>query len=158
MLKMLFCSMTFMIIALYSARIIWLLVVQNANIWRFSGETVCSFLLLILLASFDDPLYYFHVDNPNLFSYVFSEFCVATFVAGLLIHWLRSIARHRSKELEPEATRMMKFLHKSMIVGKKTTIFLVVLYLVMVIAFTILNCAFFYTVEGNPGAGALSIN
>ena len=43
-------------------------------------------------------------------------------------------------------------------VGKKTTIFLVILYLAMVIAFTTLNCAFFYTVEGNPGAGAISIN
>ena len=112
MLKMLFSSMTFMIIALYSARIIWLLAFQNANPYRFSGETWCSCILLVLLASFDDPTYYFHVKNPNLFSYLFAEFGVAAFVAGLLISWLRSIARHRSKELEPEATRMMRFVHK----------------------------------------------
>ena len=41
MLKMLFSAITLMIIALYCARIIWLLLVQNANPWRFSGETVC---------------------------------------------------------------------------------------------------------------------
>lgn len=42
--------------------------------------------------------------------------------------------------------------------GNKTLIFMVLWYMVMVITFMILYCTFYTSVEGNPGAGELSVN
>ena len=111
-----------------------------------------------MLVAFDDPWYWAHVRNPSFFTYAVAEFGTALFVAGLLIFWLRDIARHRSPEPDAGATKLQKFLHRSMGMNKWIGAFLVFLFVLLVTCFTALYCVFYWAVAGDPGAGEISVN
>lgn len=73
---------------------------RTVNWMDFPFETLCTWALLAGLINFNDPWYFIHYRNPNFWTYVIAEFNTALFVAGLMVFWLRDIARHRNKELE----------------------------------------------------------
>ena len=118
----------------------------NVNPNEFPYESLCTWALLIGLLNFNDPWYFLHYRNPNFFTYVIAETSTAMFVAGLMIFWLRDLARQRSKTLEPNATKMQKFLHESMGYNWIVMSGLVFFYIVLVVDFTALYSMFYWDV------------
>ena len=79
---------------------------NNINLNEFPYESLCTWGLLMGLVNFNDPWYFIHYRNPNFFTYVIAEVSTAMFVAGLMMFWLRDLARRRNKTLEPNATKL----------------------------------------------------
>ena len=158
-LKVVFTYLTLGVFLALSGKLLHLLIVKNVDISKIQFDTLCTWaLVFLLLCGFDDPGYYFHVQRPGFLSYFLYEFGIAAFTSGLLIFWLRDVARHRSKELEEGATKMQKFLHRSMGRSRTCNVFLVFMYVLTTVVFMALYCIFYISVEGNPGAGEISIN
>ena len=124
----------------------------------FPYETLCTVALLAGLINFNDPWYFIHYRNPNFWTYAIAEFNTALFVAGLMIFWLRDIARHRTKNLEPNATKIQKFFHESMGYNWPSVAGLVALYIILVVDFTVLYCIYYWDVKSNPGDAEISLN
>ena len=124
----------------------------------FPYETLCTVALLAGLINFDDPWYFIHYSNPNFWTYAIAEFNTALFVAGLMLFWLRDIARHRSKNLEPNATKLQKFFHESMGYHWISVAGLVSFYIILVVDFTVLYCIYYWDVKSHPGDAEISLN
>ena len=131
---------------------------RTVNWMDFPFETLCTWALLAGLINFNDPWYFIHYKNPNFWTYVIAEFNTALFVAGLMIFWLRDIARHRNKELEQNANKLQKFFHESMGYNWLSMTALVIFYIALVVDFTALYSMFYWDVKSNPGDGEISLN
>jgi len=71
---------------------------------KLSFETMSSLTMLFLLFIFNDPFYPVHVYDPKFITFAISEFQTSLFVAGMLIFWLRDVARHKNPELKSNAS------------------------------------------------------
>ena len=116
-------------------------------------ETMSSLTLLFLLFLFNDPFYPVHVYDPRFLTFALSEFQTSLFIAGMLIFWLRDVARHKNPDIPANASRVQKFLHQQQGYNKGVMTFLGVFYVVLVLDFMTLYCLFYVKVEGDPGAG-----
>ena len=106
-------------------------------------ETKSSLALLFLLLLFNDPFYPVHVYQPGFLTFAASEFQTSLFIAGMLIFWLRDVARHENPALAKKASRAEKFLHQRQGYAKGWMTFLGVLYVVLVLDSMALYCLFF---------------
>lgn len=112
-MKLIFGWWTFIVTLAYSAKMGYLLIIKGKHPDMFPFDCYATWGLLWLLLCFDDPSYKFHVEDPNFFTYFISEFGISLFIAGLLMYWVRDIARYRADELAPNQSKMQKFLHNS---------------------------------------------
>ena len=108
--------------------------------------------LLFLLFLFNDPFYAVHVYDPKFITFAISEFQTSLFIAGMLVFWLRDVARHKNPEISPDASAVEKFFHKNQGYSNAMLGFLGVIYVILVIDFMVLYCLFYVKVEGDPGA------
>ena len=131
---------------------------HKEDVKKMPFETISTLALLFLLLQFDDPYYYAHVYKPSFFTYAITEFGIAIFVSGLLVFWIRDIARYRNKKLDDGASKAQKFIYKSMGMNNCILLCLGLFYIALTLCFMALYCTFYITVEGNPGAGELSVN
>ena len=100
--QQLFLKLVFVVIAalacvVYFIKLLRMATSKRADLAQFPFETLCLCFLLFLLIWFNDPTYYSHVSGGGSFmSFTMGAFGTATFIAGLLIFWLRDLARHRN--------------------------------------------------------------
>lgn len=71
---------------------------------KLAFETMSSLTLLFLLFLFNDPFYPVHVYDPKFITFAISEFQTSLFIAGMLIFWLRDVARHKNPRLPANAS------------------------------------------------------
>lgn len=79
---------------------------KNVSIDQLPFESAFTYVMLILLLTFNDPWYFFHIKNPSFATYFIGEVGTAMFVAGILVFWLVDIARHKEPEISPDATKL----------------------------------------------------
>ena len=112
--------------------------------------------MLILLLTFNDPWYFLHIKNPSFATYFIGEVGTAMFVAGMLVFWLVDIARHKEPELSPDATKLQKFVHKSMTFNYGIGMALGIFYAFLVVNLITLYGLFYWAVRFDPGEAEIS--
>jgi len=107
--------------------------------------------LLFLLFLFNDPWYAAHIYQPSVLTLTLSELQISMFAAGLLIYWIRDVARYRTERAPRTAGVFAKYLHKSTSDNQVVVTFLFVFYVLLVVVFTGIYLVFFFQIEADPG-------
>ena len=96
-LKLVFVAASTLTCVVYFIKLLVMARGKRAQLDQFPFETLCLWFLLLLLIFFNDPTYYSHISGGGSFtSFASGALGTATFIAGLLIFWLRDLARHRN--------------------------------------------------------------
>jgi hypothetical protein len=110
--------------------------------------------LLFLLFLFNDPWYPLHIYQPSLLTLTASELQISMFAAGLLVFWIRDVARYRPKRAPKEANLFGRYMHKTTADNQIMVSFLFVFFVLLVVIFTGLYVVFYFQVEADPGFAA----
>ena len=157
-LKMILFFSSLGVLIVYGIRVASLISSRGARFDDLPFETLCTFVMLILLVNFNDPWYLLHVNNPSFATFLVGQISTALFIAAMLVFWLLDVARHKSPELVPNASTLDKFLHQESKLDLRVIMALTIFYIVLVLDFVILYGMFYLAVEGNPGEGEISFN
>ena len=157
-LKIILFFSSLSVLLAFGIRVATLITKRGTKFDDLPFETLCTFVMLILLVNFNDPWYILHVNNPSFATFLVAQISTALFIAAMLIFWLIDVARHKSPELSPQATALDRFLHHESKLDLRVIMALTIFYIVLVIDFIILYGMFYLAVEGNPGEGEISFN
>ena len=106
---------------------------------------LCLFLVL-----FNDPFYLVHIYSPSVMSFALSELQIALFVAGLMVYWIRDLAKYRKKIITKEHNVIGRLVWYSTGESRVVGCFLGVMFVLLTVDFWVIYMLFFFKVQGDP--------
>ena len=109
--------------------------------------------MTFLLFLFNDPIYPVHIYAPSFTTYALTELASALFISGILIFWLRELTVFRPTKPQEDWGKVKKLIFTSQGLNKCAIVYQCIFYIILVINFMVLNCVYYFYVDGDPSYG-----
>jgi Wnt-binding factor required for Wnt secretion len=110
-----------------------------------------------MLFLFNDPWYIVHILSPTIFTSILNELQMCIFMAGLLVFWLREIARFSPVDAQ-YTSKLAKFIQNNIFVHSRLLSVLIVLYFLLLADFMFMYVVYYARVQEVPGFSFTHIN